>query len=241
VSVSNLKSLHISVPKEHTTSKPIHDITPFSVLDYPDHLSTIIWFSGCNMRCSYCYNEDIVFSKGLYSQEYALDFLAKRIGFLEGVVLSGGEATNFEGLHTFCKKVKALGFKIKLDTNGTNPHIIQALLADKLLDYVALDYKAPKSKFYDITKNKNYHLFEESLKLLLQADLTLEVRTTLHSDLLDISDINLIIEDLQKKGYNGNYYIQNFLSDVDTIGNLQNPITPFDKTKLNSHLNIIYR
>ncbi len=220
---------------------PIYDITPFSALDYPYHLSAIIWFAGCNMRCSYCYNGDIVFSKGKQSLDEVLAFLQRRVGLLEGVVLSGGEATLFSGIAEFCRKIKALGFKIKLDTNGTNPHVIKALMDDELLDYVALDYKAPAAKFYAITKNQNFAHFEESLELLMTTDIDVEVRTTLHSDLLDEEDINAIVSDLEKRGYNGIYYIQEFVRDVATIGEVSNPEASFEREKVVSNIEIEYR
>ncbi len=219
---------------------PIYDITPFSALDYPDHLSAIIWFAGCNMRCSYCYNGDIVFSKGKRSLDEALAFLQTRVGLLEGVVLSGGEATMFSGLTAFCRKIKALGFKIKLDTNGTFPQKIKELIDENLLDYVALDYKAPAAKFYAITKNQNFSSFEESLELLLKEEVDLEVRTTLHSELLDEDDINAIADDLESRGYRGTYYLQNFVQDVKTIGDIPNPKAGFDKSTITSRLAIEY-
>ncbi|MDA3947010.1 MAG: anaerobic ribonucleoside-triphosphate reductase activating protein [Helicobacteraceae bacterium] len=220
---------------------PVYDITPFSALDYPDHLSAIIWFAGCNMRCSYCYNGDIVFSKGRRSLDEVLGFLQKRVGLLEGVVLSGGEATMFSGLTEFCRKIKALGFKIKLDTNGTYPEKIKELIDEHLLDYVALDYKAPQAKFYAITKNKNFSDFDKSLALLLKESVCFEVRTTLHSDLLNVEDINEIAHDLEQRGYSGTYYIQDFIQDVTTIGEIANPQTDFDKNKVVSKLPIEYR
>ena len=226
----------------HAVSRrPIYDITPFSALDYPSHLSAIIWFAGCNMRCSYCYNGDIVFSEGARSLDEALAFLQRRVGLLDGVVLSGGEATIFSGLTGFCRKVKALGFEIKLDTNGTHPHKIRELLDEELLDYVALDYKAPKRKFYAITHNKNFSHFEESLEMLIKADIDFEVRTTLHSDLLDEDDINTIISDLETKGYDGTYYIQDFVQNVATIGEMENPKASFDRSSISSTLAVAYR
>ncbi|MCW9026800.1 MAG: anaerobic ribonucleoside-triphosphate reductase activating protein [Thiovulaceae bacterium] len=122
----------------------IYDITKFTHLDYPEHLACIIWFSGCNMRCDYCYNSDIVFSKqGKYNTEDAIEFLKKRVNKLDGVVLSGGEATGHY-LYQFCEDIKELGFDIKLDTNGTYSRAVKELLDLNLIDYVALDYKAPK-------------------------------------------------------------------------------------------------
>ncbi|HFQ61604.1 MAG TPA: 4Fe-4S cluster-binding domain-containing protein, partial [Epsilonproteobacteria bacterium] len=109
------------------SAKPIYDITKFTHLDYPDHLACIIWFAGCNMRCDYCYNKDIVFAKnGTYSLNDALAFLETRRSLLDGVVLSGGEAS-LQELIPFCKAIKKLGFSIKLDTNGTNPELVKEL------------------------------------------------------------------------------------------------------------------
>lgn len=221
--------------------EPIYDITPFSAQDYPGHLSAIIWFAGCNMRCRYCYNGDIVFSKGRRPLDEALAFLQKRIGLLEGVVLSGGEATGFSGLVEFCRSIKALGFKIKLDTNGTDPLMITELIEENLLDYVALDYKAPEAKFYAITRNRNFSQFENTLELLLGENVAFEVRTTLHSDLLDEDDINEIVHDLERRGYGGTYYIQHFVKDVKTIGDVSDPKKSFDKSRIASKLAIEYR
>lgn len=143
----------MSIDKENSSlnAKIIYDLTSFTHLDYPNHLSCIVWFSGCNMRCDYCYNKDIVFAKeGKYSCNDILEFLKTRVNLLEAVVLSGGEATSHD-LIPFCKEIKKLGFKIKLDTNGTNYELVKELLDLELLDFIALDYKAPKSKYKAIT------------------------------------------------------------------------------------------
>ena len=160
---------------------------------------------------------------------------------LEGVVLSGGEATQFDGLVEFAQDISALGFKIKLDTNGTNPDMIKALLDKGLLDYCALDYKAPKEKFYEITKNRNFDAFEKSLSLLIESEIEFEVRTTVHRGLLDESDINLITKDLEAKSYKGIYYIQNFVEDVKTIGGISNPEQSLERSKIESSVEISYR
>jgi pyruvate formate lyase activating enzyme len=220
---------------------PIYEITPFTLLDYQEYPSAIIWFAGCNMRCQYCYNPDIVFSKGNKSIEDALNFLKRRQGLLEGVVLSGGEATNYTELEEFCISIKSLGYKIKLDTNGTDTLMIKNLVEKGLIDYIALDYKAPCYKFYEITKNRHFNTFEDTLKYILTCKADFEVRTTLHNDLLNEDDINHIIKELVKKGYKSTYYIQKFQNDVETIGALNNPVNNFDKSKLLDILNIEFR
>ena len=120
--------------------KIIYDITPFTHIDYPDKLAAIAWFCGCNMRCIYCYNSDIVFSKrGKYSANELFAFLKKRINLLDGVVLSGGEPT-LHDLVPLCKEIKSMGFAIKLDTNGLNPDRVKELVEMELVDYIALDF-----------------------------------------------------------------------------------------------------
>ncbi|QOP44967.1 anaerobic ribonucleoside-triphosphate reductase activating protein [Sulfurimonas paralvinellae] len=221
--------------------KVIYDITKFTHLDYPNHLAAIFWFSGCNMRCDYCYNKDIVFAKsGNYTFEDALDFLRSRVNLLEGVVLSGGEATLHQ-LQPFCQAIKALGFLIKLDTNGTNPQMMQKLLEAKLIDYIALDYKAPADKFEQITHSRKYREFSQTLDLLMASDVKFEVRTTLHADLLDEHDINSIIKDLHSRGYEQPYFIQDFRETQNNIGDLKQAKKNFDKSLLLEAKNIIWR
>lgn len=193
------------------------------------------------MRCDFCYNKDIVFAKdGQYSYADILEFLKTRVNLLDAVVLSGGEATSHD-LVEFCKQIKELGFLIKLDTNGTNYNSVKELLKLNLLDYVALDYKAPQDKFMQITHSNRYDEFSSTLNLLIQTDIEFEVRTTLHPDLLSVYDINAIINDLIFRGYDNKYYIQNFLLTEDNIGNLTRAEKSFDKSKLSKALKIIWR
>ncbi len=221
--------------------KPLYDITPFTALDYPDHLATIFWFAKCNMRCVYCYNKDIVFGEGKISQEEALAFLESRVGLLEAVVLSGGEATLYDDLVGFCQKIKQLKFKIKLDTNGINFDRVHALVENDLVDYIALDYKAPKEKYFEITKDKHFDTFSKTLNFLIQKQFPFEVRTTVHSDLLRVEEINRIIKDLLKKGYKGTYYLQPFVFTEHTIGRVKEEKNPFDTSRLSKELKVVWR
>jgi len=213
--------------------KNIYDITPFTHLDYPEHLACIVWFCGCPLRCGYCYNKDIVFSKeGRYTYDDFFIFLSKRQGLLDGVVLSGGEASRV-GLEEFCKKIKDMGFKIKLDTSGVFYENIKKLVELNLVDFIALDYKAPKRSFVKVTNSslEKYNNFEKTLIYLIEQDMDFEVRTTVHRDLLDENDINLIIEDLYNKGYKSVYYLQNFF-ETENIAGIKSSKTVFDKEKL---------
>ena len=221
--------------------KPIYDITAFTALDYPDHLATIFWFAKCNMRCQYCYNKDIVLGDGEITQEQALEFLDSRAGLLEAVVLSGGEATLYDDLLEFCIKIKEKNFKIKLDTNGLNPLLVQLLVENNLVDYIALDYKAPKEKFLTITKNKHFDDFAKTLNFLIAKDFPFEVRTTVHNDLLRVEEINRIIDDLYKRGYRGEYYLQPFLFTDTILSKLKEEKTTFEREKLSDKLRVVWR
>lgn len=188
----------------------IYNLTQFTMLDYKGKLSCIIWFAGCNMKCQYCHNPQIVESKGEYSLESIKSFLKSRVGILEAVVLSGGESTLYKGLPELAKYIKSLGFKVKLDTNGTNPKMVKKMIDEDLVDYIALDYKATKSKFTKITNCKLWLKFQETLDILTLGNYNIpfEVRTTWHTDLLSEADIQEILDDLNSKGYKSNFYLQ---------------------------------
>lgn len=233
----------MSIDRENNSlnAKVIYDLTSFTHLDYPNHLSCIVWFSGCNMRCDYCYNKDIVFAKdGKYSYNDILDFLKTRVNLLEAVVLSGGEASSYE-LVPFCLKIKELGFKIKLDTNGTNFLHVKELIDLNLLDYVALDYKAPSSKFTQITHSNKFDEFSKTLDLLIDSNVEFEARTTVHGDLLNSDDINKIIIDLKNRGYKNSYFIQEFLDTEKNIGDLKRAKNKLNKSALRDDLEVIFR
>ena len=214
---------------------PITSITPFTFQDYPEHTACILWFSGCNMACSYCHNPELV--KGELAKlppQQVVEFLESRKGLLEGVVLSGGECMMSAQLPDFARYLKSLGFKVKVDTNGTNPDMLEKMLGEQLIDYVALDYKAPTDLFQSITGFDGYALFERSLKLLIASGIPLEIRTTVHADLLDEEDINSILKHLENLGFSGIYYVQNFRAGK-TLGNLDDPFNHFDVSRLESH------
>ena len=199
----------------------IYSIQKFSSLDFPGRLCAILWFSGCNMRCPYCYNKDVVFGSKQIEEDEVIKFLKTRVGLLDGVSFTGGEATLYKNLIPFSEKIKDLGFEIKLDTNGINFDVVKELVDKNLVDFVALDFKAPKEKFESITKSKHYDKFEKTLGYLIDSNVDFEVRTTVHTDLLDENDINEIIKILHQKGYKNTYYLQNYFeTDKETLGNI---------------------
>lgn len=200
--------------------RPIHSITPFTLLDFPDRVACILWFAGCNMRCVYCYNPEIVLGKGKVSIPETEAFLRSRQGLLQGVVFSGGECTSHKGMPALVEKAKEMGFSTKVDTNGSQPKVLENLLERQLLDYVALDFKALPHRYLDITKSELFAQFEESLLLLQDAGIPFEVRTTVHSALIGKDDLAAMADYLRQTGYTGNYYLQYAVNDVPTLAPL---------------------
>ena len=221
--------------------KIVYDITKFTTTDYAGHLSCIIWFTGCNFRCLYCYNDDIVYSKnGKYDLKEVLEFLKSRVGLLDSVVLSGGEATIYN-LIPLCKTIKRLGFKIKLDTNGSNLRLIRELIHLKLIDYIAIDFKSTKDKFKKIVGINIYDNFIKTIQFLIKIDFNFELRTTINKSLLDENDINEMIKTISNLGYKKTYYLQNFLETSSNIGNISKS-SDIDKNKIDcQNLTIQYR
>jgi pyruvate formate lyase activating enzyme len=135
-----------------------------------------------------------------------------------------------------------MGFLVKIDTNGSSPEVIQQLLNQNLIDYIALDYKAPKSKFQAITQSNLFDLFEETLDIILKSKIPFEVRTTYHSDLLTEEELKEMVRFLGSKKYVGNYYIQYFKNNVETLSKLERSNNRIDCEKLSTPtLKIILR
>lgn len=221
--------------------KIVYDFTKFTTTDYIRHLSCVIWFKGCNFRCQYCYNDDIVYCKeGNYSINEILVFLKSRIGMLDAVVLSGGEATLYD-LTDICRKIKEFGFKIKLDTNGTNLKLIKKLISQKLIDYMAIDFKSPKYKYENIVGVKKYDDFIKTIKYLINIDFDFELRSTINSSLLDEKDINSMINTISSLGYKNTYYLQNFIETTSNIGNISKQRDINKEKIISEKLNVHWR
>jgi len=187
----------------------IGGVQKFSLLDFPDKISAIIFTSGCNFRCGFCHNPELFSNNSDWDEGKVLSFLETRINKLDGVVITGGEPTLHKGLENFIKKIKSLGFLVKLDTNGTNPKLLEDLIRLKLIDYVAMDIKAPLNKYNQITSvNVNVLEIKRSIDILCQGLIPYEFRTTALSSQLLIEDfkaIGKLIEGAEK------YYIQKFI------------------------------
>ncbi len=171
-----------------------------SLLDYPGHLAAVIFTPGCNYRCPFCHNTDLVLSgitDGEYDEDYVLGVLKKRRGILEGVCITGGEPTLQPDLIEFIGKVRELGLKVKLDSNGYRPEILQKIVDERLVDYIAMDIKNSLAKYALTCGITNFHMENilKSIEILKNGRVEYEFRTTvvkeLHTleDLLDIADL----------------------------------------------------
>ncbi len=222
-------------------ARPLYSITPFTMLDYPDRAACIFWFAGCNMRCLYCYNPEIVDGKGKLGFDDALKFLDKRRGLLDGVVLSGGECTLHHGLIDFVSEIRRRGLGVKIDTNGSMPKVLEKLVHSGQVDYVALDFKALPATFRKITVSDLYKKFDDSLRMLLSSDTRFEVRTTVHSQLIPEADLRKMVNYLESTGFRGDYFIQQFVNDTPTLGNLENSMRISPKDLSTSAIRVIFR
>ncbi len=155
---------------------------PFTLTDYPGHVAAIVFTQGCNWRCPYCHNPQLLPAdrpeNELIPEAYVFDRLSKRRRQLDGLVITGGEPTIQEDLPRFIRKVRRLGLKIKLDTNGSQPEVIRQLLEENLLDYVAMDIKAPLDQYESIVGGPvDTKALQTSIELLKTSGVLCESRT----------------------------------------------------------------
>lgn len=222
----------------------IGGLQKFSLLDYPGHISTIVFTQGCNFRCQFCYNPMLVWpitvgklknisssedrrSHPLMKEDDFFDFLKNRVGKLDAVVITGGEPTLQKDLLEFMKKIKDLSFLIKLDTNGTNPGLLKKILSQKLVDYIAMDVKAPADKYEKITGVKpQLSKIKESIKMIRESGLPYEFRTTivpgLHSR-EDVKAMGKMMSGAEK------WFLQFLKSDTDLINSKLQSTKPYSK------------
>jgi pyruvate formate lyase activating enzyme len=164
-----------------------------SLIDYPGEICAIVFTQGCNFRCPYCHNPELV-NPEMYGEclleEEIFSFLAKRKGKIDAVTITGGEPTIQNDLIDFVKRVRKTGYSIKIDTNGSQPEVIEKLISMKLLDYIAMDIKSPAAKFKNLTKSDiSYHKITQTIELIMKSGIPYEFRTTVLKRLLDENDI----------------------------------------------------
>lgn len=218
-----------------------------SLVDYPAKIATVIFTLGCNFRCPYCHNPNLitaVSSDSLFDETVVFDFLKQRQGKIDAVVVSGGEPTIQKKLKKFFQKIKDLGFLAKLDTNGTNPDLLLDLVDSHLIDYVAMDIKAPLEKYTDVVcRNVDILKIQESIDFLIQCCVDYEFRTT-------VVKSQLTINDFEKIGYllSGakRYYLQKFVNTTTLNFNFKYEQTYSDeefttiKKLLSPHISQVY-
>ena len=168
-----------------------------TLLDYPGKIACTIFLGGCNFRCPFCHNSGLVLSphqEPSFSQEEILTFLKKRQGILEGVCITGGEPTLEKGLIDFIEKIHALGYPVKLDTNGSHPWIIKKLVQNQLIDMVAMDIKSSPENYAKVAgvKTMNLDAIRESADFLLSNTVPYEFRTTVVRELHSAEDFKQI-------------------------------------------------
>jgi len=161
---------------------PIKGLEKSSLIDYSGKVSAVIFLAGCNFRCPFCHNRDLVLNPdGTESipEEEVLQFLKERKKWLDGAVVSGGEPTMHKDLPEFLGKIKGLGYPVKLDTNGTNPQMLKEIIERRLVDYIAMDLKAPLEKYEKSSGVKvETEKIKESIKLIIGSGIGHEFRST---------------------------------------------------------------
>ncbi len=173
-----------------------------SFIDYPGKISSVLFLSGCNFDCPYCHNPSLV--KGCpgasppVDEESVYEFLESHRVFLDGVVISGGEPTLHEDIADLCEKIKQMGYKVKLDTNGSRPEVVKSLAREGLVDYIAMDIKTDPFKYFSITKEDiTPERILSSIEIIRKSHLPHEFKTTCIKPLVDESVIKTISQLIQ--------------------------------------------
>ena len=208
----------------------ISGLEKLTLTDYPNHLAAIIFTQGCNFICSFCQNSSLIkCSEGLINECEVLDYLNKRKNVLEGLVISGGEPTIQKDLEEFIVKVKKLGLKVKLDTNGNNYELLKKLIDSKLVDYVAMDIKTIFEEYDSIIGKKiNVENIKKSIQLLKNSPIDFEFRTTIIKEFHNEEKIQKIIDYID----GSDYYLQNFQNSSDVIDKSLHGFTDVELKKL---------
>ena len=217
----------------------IGGLQKLTLIDFPNTLACTVFLSGCNFRCPWCYSPELVLPEYIKLQPEIkeadfFDFLKSKKGLLDGAVICGGEPTIHEELPFFCSKIKNLGYKVKLDTNGSNPEMLEKLFKQKIVDYVAMDVKAPKESYpktVGFEGASGYYLvdkIEKSIALLKNNDVDYEFRTTIVPGVHTQEDIIKIANWIKpaKK-----YFLQNFRPEK-TLDPSFEAYSPFEEKEM---------
>ena len=197
----------------------IHGLQKLTLLDFPGHTACTVFTGGCNFRCPFCHNASLVThpeNQPVIAEEEFFSFLGKRQGLLDGVAITGGEPTLQADLPDFIRKIRKLGFAVKLDTNGYRPRMLESLLSENLLDFVAMDLKAAPDNYAAVCGLNAMDLtaIEESVDLLRTSGIPHEFRTTFVKGLHHISDAEGIGSWIAGEK---RYFLQNFKDSGDIL------------------------
>ena len=181
-----------------------------SLIDYPGKISAIVFTIGCNFRCSYCHNPELVESTAaVIPEEEIFAFLSKRTKVLDAVTVTGGEPTIHHDILEFLKRIKALGYLVKLDSNGTNPHTLTEAINAGIIDYIAMDIKAPLPLYPNVIQRPvDVEALRESIRIIMESGLDYEFRTTVERSLTNEDDIRGIGEAIKGAKI---HYLQKFV------------------------------
>ena len=190
----------------------------YSLIDFPGKISCVLFLSGCNFDCPYCHNPELVTGKLLCSspsdESGVYQFLEKRKGLLDGVVISGGEPTLAEDLASLCEKIKGMGYSVKLDTNGSRPRVIKHLINEGLLDYIAMDIKTAPSQYARFVRKEDDSTdIRASIQIIMASSLPYEFRTTCVKPFVDRD----IIESVAKTISGANRYVLQRYNDTKIL------------------------
>lgn len=190
----------------------IRGFIPTSLVDWNGKIVSVVFTPRCNFRCSFCFNRKLLIEPEKLekiSVEQVLNYLKRNSDFLDGVCITGGEPLLQNGLEEFCRKVKSLGMMVKLDTNGAIPSKLKRLIEKKLIDYIAMDIKAPLEKYEKVARVKiDKEKIEESIKLIIDSKIDHEMRSTILPRLHSKEDITEMAKSIRgaKK-----YFLQQFV------------------------------
>ncbi len=196
----------------------VNGFQKMTLLDFPGKVACTVFLGGCNFRCPFCHNAGLVLGRNVesYPEEEILSYLEKRKGLLDGVCITGGEPTLRPDLLPFIEKIKALGYAVKLDTNGSNPALLKRLVKEGLIDYVAMDIKNCMRKYPETCGYEQLDLapIKESIEFLLSGSIDYEFRTTVVKELHTVEDIEALSKEIKGAG---RYFLQSFADSGDLL------------------------
>ncbi|PID33311.1 anaerobic ribonucleoside-triphosphate reductase activating protein [Candidatus Saccharibacteria bacterium] len=183
-------------PPYPTCNIHVGGIQKLSLVDYPGHVAAALFLAGCNMRCGYCHNPELVLPERLAPKiplDHIFEFLKSRVGRLDGAVISGGEPTVQKDLPELCRRIKALGYDIKLDTNGTHPDMVRQMVEEKTIDFIAMDVKGPLDKYIEIAARPiDLDAIVDNIRLMIDSGIDHEFRTTVVREQLTVDDFERV-------------------------------------------------